>query len=351
MRCEDARKLLTDNVEPAEAVLGDLFAHVDSCSACESMDASLEAIAPIAALQLNAVPAGADFYGQVEKHLNECESAITVIDKTVEEPTEDLISSSFEHVDDCGSCREEISEGQAAEPLKAYSSTRIAPDLSRFADKVWARVGVCATVYSVLSASAAAGENPSEETLSRVYEHIEECGSCQALEEAQVAAPLVQYAAVARQLPAGFSESFYGGVEQRLGLDQSAVMRIGPGSNSRLWSISGLVLAMAASFLVAMTLWQAFDSEPNKAPGHTPDLAKNETKHNLGDFEGLSDFVPGNRVFLDVESVTNNESESFSNEVQLPGNGAQYRLPTTTPTAPKNSRKSKSKNSDTALSF
>ncbi|MDF1667464.1 MAG: hypothetical protein P1V97_37330, partial [Planctomycetota bacterium] len=83
------------------------------------------------------------------------------------------------------------------------------------------------------------------------------------------------------------------------------------------------------------------------------DLAKSDPL-SLDDFEGLSDFVPGKRVFLQIESEANNESESFSNETESPEEGFQFRFnQDKTPANPANKRRApKNKgSSDTALSF
>ncbi|MDF1665807.1 MAG: hypothetical protein P1V97_28885, partial [Planctomycetota bacterium] len=266
MRCDEARKLLLNDQEPAEHLLDELFAHVDSCAACEALDGSQSPVEQMLVMSAQAKPALAngDFFAGIKDQLEECETAMSVLDSS-DEPDEDLISSSFDHVDDCGPCRVELAEDESVAALKDYSKNRVTPDLSMLSDKVWLKVGSCASAFALLSSNAAASE-PSAEQLDTLSSHLESCHDCKALEEAQ--SPVLADYAASRTVPAELFENFYSQVEERLGVSQSGAMRIGPGSHSSgssSWRMGGVVLAMAASLLVALTLWQAFVSEQEQA--------------------------------------------------------------------------------------
>lgn len=367
MRCDEARKLLSSDQEPAEHLLDALFAHVDSCAACEALDGSQSPVEPVLAMSAGAAPSFAtngDFFAKVQSQLNECETVMSVLDSP-EQPSEELLSSSFDHVDDCGPCRVELSEDVSPEALRDYTQSRVSPDLSQLADKVWLKVGPCAAALQVLSSKAT--EEPKAAELDTLFSHIDSCEPCQAREEA--ASPVLASYAASRSIPEGLFDNFYEKVEERLGVAQSGPMRIGPlstnSSSSQSWRVGGVVLALAASLLVALTLWQAFVAEQEQGQsgpsqlakdGKTPNLKKNNDLAksdplSLDDFEGLSDFVPGKRVFLQIETEAPSESESFSNETESPDEGFQFRFNQEKPPAQKRRAPRSKGSSDTALSF
>ena len=156
MRCDEARKLLSSDQEPAEHLLDALFAHVDNCAACEALDGSQSPVEPVLAMSAGAAhsfAANGDFFAKVQSQLNECETVMSVLDSP-EQPSEELLSSSFDHVDDCGPCRVELSEDVSPEARRDYTQSRVSPDLSQLADKVWLKVGPCAAALQVLSGKA-----------------------------------------------------------------------------------------------------------------------------------------------------------------------------------------------------
>lgn len=317
MRCHEARRLLTCATEPGEAVLDQLFGHVDGCPSCQEFDESRLPPSPLVALTS---PTDGLFAAARRAEID-VPALLGGDGSLTDEPAPELLERAFARVDaDPALARSLAPAPEALLALRAQSSS-LAPRLSGLAERVSASLAPCFEARRALAARA----EPSDAAIDACFAHLDACERCLP-EDGHPALSAWTESYDKSALFAGFSDQ----VLARLPL------RIGPRRSAAALSFRSArvqaVFALAAALLIALTAWKLSGVAVEKVGPEAPEGPSLAVEgQTFGEqFSNLRGFKPGIE-WLENSDERQDSVERFSNEATLPGRDVEYSLPRSAP--------------------